>query len=171
MFAIPSTSPSCVGGSKRSGPPHPAAERRDVLVAGFAIRSYDRYDIRRRFVQASQIYDLMIGTVKRRSNEGVHPGADTYVMHVALPFRLRYAREQDTGLCHEKPARLEPELRLPACRLDVADGFFERRNVERPLTRLLGNTEAAAEIDVAHIAKSSQKAGELLAGLTPIVGV
>ena len=50
-------------------------------------------DIRRRLVEAREIDDLVIRAIESRSNQRVHAGRDTYVVHLAFAFELGNRRE------------------------------------------------------------------------------
>ena len=148
-MAISSTSPSCVGGSRRS-----SAE----LIAGLADRPDDVHHLGRQIIEAREIQNLVMRAVQRGTDERVHARRHADVVNFALALQLRDLREQHARLCDEIATRLDPQRELRMRSLERSERRAELRQDDALLPEPLRYAEPAAEIDVAHVRESLRQA-------------
>src|SRR5690606_14957172 len=117
-----------------------------------------------------QLGDLGIRAVERRANEAVQAGRDADVLHLALPLRLRDAREQHARSSDHVAAGLEPKLAVAARFLHLGEPLVERLEIEGPLTGALRHAEPAAEVEITHVQKTLDQLDELLTRVSPRLG-
>src|SRR6201999_252654 len=98
-------------------------------------------------------------------------GGDAHIGDIALGLQLRDAGEQDTGLCHEIAARLDPERELRMNVLHPRESRVELRQVELWLVGPLGHAEPTAHVHDRYVREAPRELTEKVRGLLPVADI
>ena len=134
-------------------------------IARFADWTDDPVVLISLILQSAEIDNVVVGSVERRPDQRIHPGADAEVVVLPLAFQLGHAGQQDAALRGEITARLEPDFHLtPGQRF--GQQFVQTAQIEARLAASVRHAETTTQVKYPHIRKLRQyiqKSIELLA--------
>ncbi len=118
-----------------------------------------------------EIDDLVPGLVQGRANQRIHAGINADIAHLALALGLGDPCQQHTGLGHQKPARLHPQLELRIGLLHFGKRACQGDKIQRLVARTRRHAQAATDIENPDAIELFGKAGELHMHAAPVRGI
>ena len=117
----------------------------------FADITYDRV-LFRRTVGVADIFDPMVGIVEHRADQVIEAAVDADECRSCRLFDHIHLGDEIAGFAHEEFAGFEPYLKGSSSRIGVIgeclfDGRGQQGNIRLYIAVLVGNLEAAAQID------------------------